>query len=67
LPALVVAGEDEHRVACGDLLAAIHGLLSSKYERLRPQIANLALTANVMLRLITLLSTQAAHRTESSQ
>ena len=40
-PALVLACQDEHRVAFGDMLAAIHRLLRGKHERFRPQIANL--------------------------
>jgi hypothetical protein len=40
-PAFVLAGEDEHRVGFGDMLAAIHRLLCGKHERLCPQIANL--------------------------
>jgi hypothetical protein len=40
-PAIVLACEDEHRVAFGDMLAAIHRLLCRKHECLRPQIANL--------------------------
>jgi len=40
-PTLVLACEDEHRVAFGDMLAAIHRLLRGKHERFRPQIANL--------------------------
>ena len=40
-PALVLACEDEYRVAFGDMLAAIHRPLRGKHERLRLQIANL--------------------------
>jgi hypothetical protein len=40
-PALVLACQDEHRVAFGDMLAAIHRLLRRKHECLRPQIPNL--------------------------
>ena len=39
--ALVLACEDEHSIVFGDLLAVIHRLLRGKYERFRPQIANL--------------------------
>jgi hypothetical protein len=42
LPALVLACEDEHRVALGNVLAPIHRLLRSKRERLRSQTANLS-------------------------
>src|ERR1700678_3708977 len=42
LPALVLACEDEHRVTFGDVLAAIHRLLRSKRECLRPQSADLS-------------------------
>src|ERR1043165_7611784 len=40
-PALVLAGEDEDRVAFGDVLAAVHRLLRSKRERPRPRIDHL--------------------------
>ena len=41
--ALVLAGENEHRVALRDVLAAVHGFLGAKRERLRLRIANLGL------------------------
>src|SRR5207302_4214808 len=40
-PALVLAREDEDRIAFGDVLATIHRLLRAERERLRPRIANL--------------------------
>src|SRR5262249_13363214 len=40
-PALVLAREHKNRVACGDMLAAIHRLLRAERERLGPRIANL--------------------------
>ena len=39
LAALVLAGEDEHRVACSDVLAAIHRLLADEIEGFRARIA----------------------------
>src|SRR5262249_43733278 len=39
--AFVLAREHEDRIAFGDVLATIHGLLRSERERFRPQIANL--------------------------
>ena len=41
-PALVLAREDEDRIAFGDVLTAIHRLLRPKRERLRLWIANLS-------------------------
>src|SRR5215510_6911012 len=40
-PAFVLAREDEDRIACADVLAAIHRLLRIEGERLRPLIAHL--------------------------
>jgi hypothetical protein len=40
-PALILAREDEYRVAFDDMLAAIHRLLRGKNERFRSRIANL--------------------------
>src|SRR6266496_610136 len=40
-PAFILAGEDEDRIAFGNVLATIHRLLRAERERLRPRIANL--------------------------
>src|SRR5262249_1497134 len=40
-PAFVLAREDEDRIACADVLAAIHRLLRLERERLRPRIRHL--------------------------
>src|SRR5215472_7760146 len=40
-PVFVLAREDEDRIACTDVLAAIHRLLRIEGERLRPRIAHL--------------------------
>jgi hypothetical protein len=41
-PAFVLAGEDEDRIAFGDVLATVHRLLRRERERLCPRIANLS-------------------------
>jgi len=51
VPVLVLAGENENRVASGDKLAAIHRLLCGECERLRPRIENRGLIAKTMVLL----------------
>jgi hypothetical protein len=60
-PALVLAREDEDRIAFGDVLTTIHRFLRLKRERLRPRIANLGFDREHHTLHLARLISMAAH------
>src|SRR6267142_492353 len=66
-PALVLAREDEDRIAFSDVLATIHRLLRAERESLRPRIANLGFDREHHAPHLAPLISMAAHGARSNE